>query len=273
MRKGKGGGGGDERKVSVGSSTRRRNERTRDELPRNTRPRLVLRKRVVELAREFAKRGKTSPRHGGEVVVLVVVADVVGEDVERTVVRPGLLVVAVEEVVLGDLETQSGQFREEGEKGRRRETHKVAGAGVETSRHVTTEEEVEHRVPPKVFDNEGIEGELGDEVANDPLCRSLVAHEAGSEGVEEDLEGTARGKESEKAVSGSGNRRTNQKNVFPSTVRSTRSSRRVGMSVSIPSSPRNCRREGGTKRGGNQSRSEKEEGEKIAPCDAQCGTF
>lgn len=46
----------------------------------------MTRQRLVELARDAVQLGQLRPRDGGEIVVLVVQADVVGEDVEGSVV-------------------------------------------------------------------------------------------------------------------------------------------------------------------------------------------
>ena len=47
----------------------------------------MLRKIIVELVSDVAKLMQPGPGHGGEIVVLVVEADVVCEDVGRAVVR------------------------------------------------------------------------------------------------------------------------------------------------------------------------------------------
>jgi hypothetical protein len=75
-----------------------------DEPPGDERPALVALELVVgiPLWGEGLDRGQPGPGDVGEVVVLVVVADVVSEQVERTVVRVGLLLVALfEGIVLG----------------------------------------------------------------------------------------------------------------------------------------------------------------------------
>jgi hypothetical protein len=123
---------------------------------------------VVKLGRELPERRQPRPGHRGEIVVLVVVADVVGEDVERAIVRVRLLVEAVPEVVLGD---------------------EVAGERVERAGEEGGEEEVEEGGPAPGADDERVEGELREQVGGVPPCRGLCADEAGPEGVEEDLEG------------------------------------------------------------------------------------
>lgn len=81
------------------------------------------RKRGIELIGDLAQLGKACPRHSGKVVVLVVITDIVGHDIERPVVavclRDGNLVVRVGcfrgygliYVVLGDEVTRSGVKR------------------------------------------------------------------------------------------------------------------------------------------------------------------
>jgi hypothetical protein len=92
---------------------------------------------------------------------------VVSENIERTVVAPSLLVQSLTEEVLGD---------------------KVTGARMEGTSEDGGEEEVPHGVPRHEVHDEGVEGELSEEVEGDPLGRGLVADESWSEGVEEDLE-------------------------------------------------------------------------------------
>lgn len=65
----------------------------------------------------------------------------------------------------------------------------VTSAGVQTAGHVAAQEEVEHRGPSPVLDDESVERELHGPVKGDPARGSLLANEAGAEGVKEDLEG------------------------------------------------------------------------------------
>merc|ERR1719375_2580156 len=76
----------------------------RDVVPDDADPRVAHGEVVVELGREPLERGQARPRDVAEVVVLVVVADVPREPVERAVVRVGLLLVVKvrEYVVLRD---------------------------------------------------------------------------------------------------------------------------------------------------------------------------
>ena len=68
----------------------------------------------------------------------------------------------------------------------------MARARVEGPGHEARDEEVEHRVPSKDFDDERVEADLGDEVEYDPARWRDGADEAWSEGVEEDLERAVR---------------------------------------------------------------------------------
>lgn len=61
-----------------------------DEAPEDVRPRGVVGQVGVELAGDGVELVEAGPGDGGEVVVLVVEADVVGEEVEGPVVRVGL---------------------------------------------------------------------------------------------------------------------------------------------------------------------------------------
>jgi len=62
-----------------------------DVVPNDAHPGVALGQVVVKLGRSLLERGQLGPGHVGEVVVLVVVADVPREDVEPAVVRVSLL--------------------------------------------------------------------------------------------------------------------------------------------------------------------------------------
>lgn len=146
----------------------------------------MARQRGVELIGGGAQRGQTRPGHGREVVVLVVVADVVGQDVERAVVAVGLgdghvgrvlrflggrhrLV----DVVLGD-EVAGGR---------------VQGAGEEGG-----EQQVEEGRPGGGgFREDGVEGELHGQVEQVHPGEGDLEDAHGPDGVEEDLEGAEEG--------------------------------------------------------------------------------
>lgn len=91
--------------------------------------------------------------------MLVVISNIVSENVERAVIRPSLLIMTVKEIVLSD---------------------EVTSTRVKTSRHVRGEEEVKHRTPSKVLDDQSVEGELSGDVEEDPSSRCLVTNESGS---------------------------------------------------------------------------------------------
>jgi len=84
----------------------------------------------------------------------------------------------VKEIVLSDLHSSNSvtASRREG----RNETHEVTSTRVKTSRHVRGEEEVKHRTPSKVLDDQSVEGELSGDVEEDPSSRCLVTNESGS---------------------------------------------------------------------------------------------
>ena len=84
----------------------------------------------------------------------------------------------VKEIVLSDLYASESvrAIRREG----RDETHEVTSTRVKTSRHVRGEEEVKHRTPTKVLDDQSVEGELSGNVEEDPSSRRLVTDETGS---------------------------------------------------------------------------------------------
>lgn len=139
---------------------------------------------LVELAGDLAKGGEPGPRDGGEVVVLVVEADVVGEEVEGPVVGEGLwdgdavggvLLLGGDglvDVVLCD---------------------EVAGEGVEGAGEEGGDEEVEDGVGAP----EGVEGVVEGELDGDvEVVQGRQGHgvdEGRADSVEEDLEGAEEG--------------------------------------------------------------------------------
>lgn len=100
-------------------------------------------------------------------MVLVVVADVVCDNVERAVVRVRLLVGAVPEKVLRD---------------------EVCRARVQGARKEGREEEVEQRAHACELVERKVERQLRSDVGDVPACEALGADEARAEGVKEDLE-------------------------------------------------------------------------------------
>lgn len=61
-----------------------------DESPDSISPALVVRQRLIKLLGNFIQGMKPCPRDSGEIVVLVVISDIVGKEVERTIVGEGL---------------------------------------------------------------------------------------------------------------------------------------------------------------------------------------
>ena len=143
--------------------------------------------------------------------------------------------------------------------------HKVARTGVQGPGHEARHEEVQHRVPPKVLDDEQVESELGGDVERNPARRRLRLDKARTEGVKEDLERPEGGSGVRESGDGCGGV-TNAKNAFPKTLLSTSSSSLVGMSVSMPSSARNCKR--GRVRFGTTG----DDDEVVRPCGARYDT-
>ena len=138
----------------------------------------------VELARDVVQLVQARPGDGGEVVVLVVQADVVRQEVEGPVVRVGL----------GD----GDAVGRVGLRGRHRRVHVVLGdevarQRVQAAREERGEQEVQHRLEPQGAQDRGVEGELRGHVqGGDPRERHLVDGH-GPQGVEEDLEGAEEG--------------------------------------------------------------------------------
>lgn len=139
---------------------------------------------VVELAGDAAQLGQAGPGDGGEVVVLVVQADVVGEEVEGPVVRVRLrhrhLVVRVRlrrrhrlvHVVLGD---------------------EVARQRMQAARQERRQYEVQHSLRTEGLEDDGVEGELDGYVGGGDPGKGHAVDAHGSDGVEKDLEGAEEG--------------------------------------------------------------------------------
>lgn len=139
---------------------------------------------VVELAGDGAKLGQAGPGDGGEVVVLVVQADVVGQKVEGTVVGKGL----GDRDVVGGVALGGGDGLVDVVLGDEVAGERVEGAGEEGG-----EEEVEDGVEAEGGVEGVVEGELdGDVEVVDPGEGDAV-DEGRADGVEEDLEGAEEG--------------------------------------------------------------------------------
>ena len=165
-------------------TARHANVLIKDEAPNGVAPALVARQRVVEFASNVSHSVETGPGNGREIVVLVVKTDVVGEPVERSIVREGLghgdLVLGVAsrggdglvDVVLGD---------------------EVASQGVQTSGEEGREQEVEQRVDRGVLEEDKIEGDLDKDIEGVDAGQGNAVDGHGSQGVEEDLESAEEG--------------------------------------------------------------------------------
>lgn len=155
-----------------------------DEAPDGIHPALVAGQVAVELVGDAADGVEPGPGHGGEVVVLVVETDVVGEPVERAVVGEGLgdghAVARVAlggrdglvDVVLGD-EVSRERVQAAGKEGREQEVEDRGAGGEAVEEHVDGELD---------GDVEGVHPGEGD---------AVDGH--GADGVEEDLEGAEEG--------------------------------------------------------------------------------
>lgn len=140
----------------------------------------MVRQGLIKLLGSFIQRMKSCPGDGGEVVVLVVVSDIVGKNVERTIVRKGLrerdLVVGVAlsggnglvYIVLGD---------------------EVASQGVQAASQEGREQKVEKSVVRSGADQDDIERDLNKDVESVNLSQVHAVHRHGTDGVEEDLKG------------------------------------------------------------------------------------
>lgn len=155
-----------------------------DEPPDGHDPALVPGQGVVEVGGDAVDLVQAGPGDGGEVVVLVVQADVVGEPVEGAVVGEGFgdwdVVVRVlllggdglVHVVLGD---------------------EVAGEGVQAPGEEGREEQVEDGLGGGEVGEGGVEGELDGDVEEVDRGEGDAVDGHGAEGVEEDLEGAEEG--------------------------------------------------------------------------------
>ena len=148
----------------------------------------MVRQIGIELVGDLPQLGQARPGDGGEVVVLVVQADVVGEEVERAVVAErlgdgqvvgrvaGLRGHLLVDVVLGD-EVAGGRVQGSGEEGREEQV----------------EDRVEREEPGQLGGQDVVEAELDGHVERvDARQGDLVDHH-GPQGVEEDLEGAEEG--------------------------------------------------------------------------------
>lgn len=162
----------------------------------------MARQGLVELSRDAVQLVQTRPWDGGEIVVLVVQADVVGEEIERAVVRVCLrgregvqrvvclLLRLLGVVLFGDGLGAVVDAREEVVF-----CDEVAGAGVQGAGEEGAQEEVEERLEGVAAQaRKGVvEGELDEEVEGVDGGEGRAVDEHGAQGVEEDLEGAEEG--------------------------------------------------------------------------------
>ncbi len=116
--------------------------RAHNEIVQDLDPRVVTRQVVIELGRNLSHLAESVAGYVGEVVVLVVVAHVEGDQIERAVVRVGLVALD-EHVVLGD---------------------EVARDGVETEAEHGADEQVENGLRSPEVVHGIVECELNDQV-------------------------------------------------------------------------------------------------------------
>lgn len=155
-----------------------------DEAPEDVGPGGVVGEVGVELAGDVVELVEAGPGDGGEVVVLVVQADVVRQEVEGPVVRVGL--------GHGDAVGRVGLRR------RHRRIHvvlgdEVAGERVQAAGQERREHEVQQRLRAQRAQHHGVEGELGGDVEGRDPGEGHAVHGHGPQGVEEDLEGAEEG--------------------------------------------------------------------------------
>lgn len=156
----------------------------KDELPDDVGPAAVLGQVVVELAGDLVELGQAGPGHGGEVVVLVVQADVVGEEVADAVVAvrlgDGHLVARVPlrrrhrrvDVVLRD---------------------EVARQRVQRAGEERRQQEVQQRLSAQRLQDDQVEDHLHGHVGRRDPGEGHAVDGHGPDGVEEDLEGAEEG--------------------------------------------------------------------------------
>lgn len=159
-----------------------------DELPDDLDPAVVAGQVAVELVGNLVELPQTRPGDGGEVVVLVVQTHVVREQVQPAVVGEGLwrrgclgflalfLVLLLlragvlgEHVVLGD---------------------EVAGNWVQRACEERAQDEVSNGLASDVLNDQVVEDELYGDVEGVNAGQRQVVDEHGSQGIEEDLEGS-----------------------------------------------------------------------------------
>ena len=172
-----------------------------NKIPQHTHPTAVARQVLVELAGRIVQRVQPRPRHGGEVVVLVVEADVVGQDVQGAVVGVGLVWLGGCREGGGGCVGGRGALLRGGELRRRQRRaledvvlgDEMAGAGVQAPREEGAEDEVAKCAAAHGLDDCVVEGYLRGDVEEVQLRDGELVDEHGAEGVEDYLEGAEEG--------------------------------------------------------------------------------
>lgn len=150
--------------------------------PQHVDPTVVSRKRGVELVGNLAQLGQACPGHSGEVVVLIVVANIVGHEVKWTIVTVGLrnwyLVFRVG--CFGGHRLVNVVLRDEVTRGR-----------MEGSSQKGREQEVQEGIPGfESGDKNVVEDKLNDKVEKVDPSEGHLEYAHWTDGIEEDLKGT-----------------------------------------------------------------------------------
>lgn len=141
---------------------------------------------LIELLGNLINRRQPAPRHGWEIMVLIVQPHVPGKEVQRAVVRvrlrhrrlelrarvPRLARQVREDVMLGD---------------------EVASERVQTSREEAGEDEIQERVSASIFHQDDVERDLHRDIEEVDIRQGDLVDHHWAQRVEEDLEGAEEG--------------------------------------------------------------------------------
>jgi hypothetical protein len=154
-----------------------------DEVVEHFDPGVVLGKIIVEFRRDFPDQRQPRSGNGGEVVVLVVVADVPRDCVERAVVGVGFEALG-EHVVLGDEVTLKWSCQAIGN----RSNNLITCNGMQSHGHQSSSDEISEHFPSETINDDCIKSDLDDEIDEFELRGGLGIHSQGTDEVEERLE-------------------------------------------------------------------------------------
>ena len=155
-----------------------------DKLPQYAYPALMARQLCIEFLCDLVHGRQPAPRYGREIMMLVMQANVIRQQIQGTVIRIRLRqrcasraarrcqLRAIKDIVFGYKMART----------------RVQGAGEEGG-----EDEVCESVGAEVADHEIVEQALGKDVEEVELRERELVDEHGTEGVEEDLEGAEEG--------------------------------------------------------------------------------